>query len=292
MNNKGSAKICYIIAIILLVVILGVLVFGYVRKQTSSNLNPIVTMEVENFGTIKIELYPDLAPETVKNFITLAKAGFYDGLTFHRVVKDFMIQGGDKAGDGTGSPTFADLYNDEDENKTYKFTNGTEAKGSDTYTIPGEFIANGYTKNTLNLTEGTIAMARGDYTVYSPTLSTESYNSAGSQFFIMTTNDHTSLSGYYAGFGKVIEGMDIVHNIENVECKSANSDENETEGDDTQTEDTEDTSTGEISTPVETVKITSVTVETFGVEYEKPETLEPWNYNKWLSEIYGLTFSE
>ena len=284
MNSKGNAKICYIIAIVLLVVILGVLVFGYVRKQTTSNLNPVVTMEVENFGTIKIELYPDLAPETVKNFITLANGGFYDGLTFHRVVKDFMIQGGDKAGDGTGSPTFADLYNDEDENKTYKFTNGTEAKGSDTYTIPGEFVANGYTKNTLNLTEGVIAMARGDYTQYSPTLSTESYNSAGSQFFIMTTNDSTSLSGYYAGFGKVIEGMDIVHNIENVECQAKSS------GDEESSE--EQNENAEKSSPVETVKITSVKVDTHNVNYDKPQTLEPWNYNKWLSDLYGLTFSE
>lgn len=286
MNNKGNAKLCYIIAIILLVILLGVLVFGYVRKQTSDNLNPIVTMEVENFGTIKIELYPELAPETVKNFITLADNGFYDGLTFHRVVKDFMIQGGDKAGDGTGSPTFADLYNNEDENMAYKFSNGTEAKGSDTYTIPGEFIANGYTNNTLNLTEGTIAMARGDYTSYSPTLSTESYNSAGSQFFIMTTNNNTSLSGYYAGFGKVIEGMDIVHNIENVECKAAGSDE---EGENSSSE---ETTSAEVSTPVETVKITSVKVEKNGINYDKPETLEPWDYNKWLSDLYGLTFSE
>ena len=78
MNNKGFAKICYIIAIILLVVILGVLVFGYYKKQTLNISNPIVTMEVENFGTIKMELYPDMAPESVKNFVTLINNGFYD----------------------------------------------------------------------------------------------------------------------------------------------------------------------------------------------------------------------
>ena len=166
MNNKKIANICWGIALILIIVILGMLVFGYYKKQTLDISNPIVTMEVENFGTIKIELYPDQAPEAVKNFITLANNGFYNGLKFHRVVKDFMIQGGDPSGDGTGSPTFADLYNSDDENATYNYSNGTEAKGSDSYSIKGEFMANGYTENTLNLTEGTVAMARSDYTSY------------------------------------------------------------------------------------------------------------------------------
>ena len=174
-------------------------------------------MEVENFGTIKLELYPDLAPETVNNFIKLANNGFYNGLKFHRVVKDFMIQGGDPSGDGTGSPKLSDLYENDDENQTYKYSDGTEAKGSDSYTITGEFIANEYNKNTLNLTEGIIAMARSDYSSQAPTLTTESYNSGSSQFFIMTSNEHTNLSGYYAGFGKVIEGLDILEQIANVE---------------------------------------------------------------------------
>ena len=183
---KKAQNIICIIALILIIVILGGLCYGYYKKQTLNISNPIVTMEVENYGTIKIELYPDQAPETVKNFIRLANNGFYNGLKFHRVVKDFMIQGGDPSGDGTGSPKFSDLYNNSDENAKYKYSDGTEAKSTDAYSIPGEFIANGYDKNNLNLTEGTIAMARSDYTSYSATLSNESYNSASSQFFIMT----------------------------------------------------------------------------------------------------------
>ena len=285
MKNSKAKTIIFLIALILIIVILGVLVYGYYRKATVEISNPIVTMEVENFGTIKIELYPDQAPETVRNFITLANNGFYNGLTFHRVVKDFMIQGGDPAGDGSGSPTFADLYNDEDENKTYQYTNGETAASTDSYTITGEFVANGYTDNTLNLTEGTIAMARGDYTQYSSTLASESYNSAGSQFFIMTTNDHTNLSGYYAGFGKVIEGMEVVKEIENVECEAASSGEENTE-------DAEDTSNEEISKPVEDVVISSISVETYGVDYGMPETLVPFNYMEWLYSMYGLTYTE
>lgn len=279
MNKKN---IIWGIALILILIILGTLVFGYYKKQTLNVSNPIVTMEVENFGTVKIELYPDKAPETVNNFITLANNGFYNGLKFHRVVKDFMIQGGDSAGNGTGSPKFTDLYNNDDENAIYKYSNGKEAKGSDDYTITGEFMANGYTKNDLNLTEGTIAMARGDYTAYSSTLTSESYNSASSQFFIMTTNEHTNLSGYYAGFGKVIEGMEVIKEIENVECKVADSENTENEN----------TASKEVSTPVNDVIITSVSVETFGVNYGKPKILEPFNYTKWLYGMYGLPYNE
>ena len=258
---------------------LGGLCFGYYKKATLKVENPIVTMEVENFGTIKLELYPDLAPETVNNFIKLANNGFYNGLKFHRVVKDFMIQGGDPSGDGTGSPKLSDLYGNDDENQTYKYSDGTEAKGSDSYTITGEFIANEYNKNTLNLTEGTIAMARSDYSSQAPTLTTESYNSGSSQFFIMTSNEHTNLSGYYAGFGKVIEGLDVVKEISNVECKAKETSE----------ENSED---AEVSTPVTDVIISSVSVDTKGVNYEMPKTLQPFNYMKWLYAQYGLTYSE
>ena len=281
--NKKVKNICWIIALILIIVILGGVVYGYYKKANNNISNPIVTMEVENFGTIKIELYPDQAPETVSNFVKLANNGFYNGLKFHRVVKDFMIQGGDPEGNGTGSPKLSDLYNNDDENASYKYSDGTDAKGSDSYSITGEFVANGYTKNTLNLTEGTIAMARSDYTSYSSTLATESYNSGSSQFFIMTSNDHTNLSGYYAGFGKVIEGMDVVKEIANVECKAAESSGNSEEG--------ADTSEKEVSTPVNDVTITTVSVDTFGLDYGMPKTLKPFNYMKWLYSMYGLTYN-
>lgn len=279
MNKKVQNIIC-IIALILIIVILGGLCYGYYKKQTLNISNPIVTMEVENYGTIKIELYPDQAPETVSNFIKLANNGFYNGLKFHRVVKDFMIQGGDPSGDGTGSPKLSDLYNNDDENATYNYSDGTEAKGSDSYSITGEFVANGYNKNTLNLTEGTIAMARSDYTSYSATLATESYNSGSSQFFIMTSNDHTNLSGYYAGFGKVIEGMDVVKEISNVECKAQDTNDENT------------SASSEVSTPVTDVIITTVSVDTNGIDYGMPKTLKPFNYMQWLYAQYGLTYNE
>ena len=270
MKGNKISLIIKIIVLILIIAILGTLCYGYYKKKAEEVKNPIATMEVENYGTIKIELYPELAPETVSNFVKLANNGFYNGLTFHRVIKDFMIQGGDPKGDGTGLPSISDLNKDVE-------------KGSSEdreYCITGEFAANGYNSNNLNLTEGTIAMARSDYTSYSPSLASESYNSGGSQFFIMTSNDYTALSGKYAGFGKVIEGMDVVHAIASTEVVAEINDEDT------------DTSNKEVSKPAQDVKITSITVETYGADYKMPQTLEVFNYMKWLYSLYGLTYTE
>ena len=278
-NNK-TKMILIVIGLIILLGILAWLGYGYIKKKTLNISNPIVTMEVKDYGTIKIELYPDKAPNTVKNFIKLANNGYYDGLKFHRVVKDFMIQGGDSEGDGTGSVTLQDL----NEEKTKKEENEAEAANTENeekkeeaeaYSIVGEMLANGFTQNDLNLTEGVIAMARADYTNYSPTLAEESYNSAGSQFFIMTTNNHTNLSGYYAGFGKVIEGIDVVKKIEDVEVKVSDN--------------SEQTGNTEKSVPTTDVIITSVKVDTFGFNYGMPETLKPFDYMQWLYSMYGLS---
>ena len=137
--------------------------------------NPIVTIEMENGGIIRAELYPEVAPNTVRNFVSLAQKGFYDGTIFHRVIPGFMIQGGDPDGTGMGGPG---------------------------YCIKGEFKLNGV-KNNLSHKRGVLSMARA-----------QSPNSAGSQFFIMT-DDAPHLDNEYASFGMVIEGMDVVDAIVN-----------------------------------------------------------------------------
>ena len=253
---KNVGKIIWIVAMIAIIVLIGVVGFGYYKKAIFKSQNPVATMEVENFGTIKMELYPDQAPEAVANFITLANRGFYDGTAFHRIVKDFMIQTGSKGGDGTTGAKLSDLKD-----------NGE----SQDYTIKGEFLANGVT-NTIKFEEGTVAMARADYTQYSSSLKEESYNSGCSQFFIMT-KENTNLNGYYAAFGKVIEGLDVVHQIENVEVKAAEGQENK--------------ENAEVSTPVNPPKVTSIRVETYGIDYGMPETLTPFNYTSWLYKQYG-----
>ena len=140
--------------------------------------NPIVTIEMENGDIIKAELYPEIAPNTVNNFISLVKKGYYDGIIFHRVIRGFMIQGGDPEGTGMGGPG---------------------------YCIKGEFSHNGF-KNDLKHTPGVLSMAR-----------TMVPDSAGSQFFIMhAPSPH--LDGEYAGFGMVIEGMENVNKIAETRC--------------------------------------------------------------------------
>lgn len=252
-----AKKIIWTIVLIVLLVLIGWVSYGYYMKLTMNPENPVATMEVEGFGTVKMELYPDQAPETVANFIALANRGFYNGSSFHRVVKDFMIQGGSKNGDGTTGPMISDLKDGGEETE---------------YSIKGEFIANGV-ENKLQFDEGVLAMARSDYTSYSSSLTEESYNSGSSQFFIMTKKN-TSLNGQYTSFGKVIEGMDVVHKIEEVEVKAADN--------------AEESGNTEVSTPVNPPKITSIRVETNGVDYGLPETLTPFDYTSWLYQQYGI----
>lgn len=264
-----ESNIITIIALFLVVALIGGVGYGYYQKATMEVKNPIVTMEVQDYGTIKLELYPEMAPEAVANFVALAKNGFYDGTKFHRVLNDFMIQAGSANGDGTGSPKLSDLGIEVSEDKDRE------------YNIKGEFLANKYNKNTLKHKEGVISMARADYTSYSASLTTESYNSAGSQFFIVT-KDTSSLDGMYAPFGKVIEGLDIVHNIEKVETKIE-----EKEG---MTD--EEKAQAEKSIPVKDIIVSKVTVDTFGAEYGLPETLETWDYNQWVYETYGINLNQ
>lgn len=251
-------KILLIVLIIASIIGIGFLGYGYYQKLTKNVQNPIATIEVENFGTIKVELYPDMAPNTVKNFITLANRGFYDGKTFHRTIPDFMIQGGSKDGDGKGDPTLSDIKD-----------GGSE---TETYAIRGEFIANDYDKNTLKLKRGVIAMARPDYSDISASLIKNGYDSASSQFFIMN-EDQDNINGLYAGFGKVIEGLDIVDQIANVEVVTRDSSDTEN-----------------ANKPVNLPVITSIRVETYGVDYGEPETVEPFNYYNWLMKQYSTSY--
>ena len=170
--------------------------------------NPIVTITMNTGDVMKAELYPEIAPNTVNNFISLIKKGFYDGVGFHRIIAGFMIQGGDPDGNGMGGPG---------------------------YSIKGEFNSNGF-KNDLKHSKGVLSMAR-----------TQIPDSAGSQFFIMHA-DAPHLDGEYAAFGKLTEGLDVLDKIAT-------------------------TATDWSDRPRTPQVMESVTVETFGVDYDEPETL-------------------
>ena len=249
-EGKTTNKTIWIILAIIAVLIIagGISVFVILSNDDTGDIvaknneaekvfdgkNPIATIEMEDGGIIIVELYPAIAPNTVKNFISLANSGFYDGLIFHRTIPEFMIQGGDPAGDGTGGPD---------------------------YSIKGEFSANGV-KNDLSHKRGVVSMARSDYTSISSSLKSESYNSAGSQFFIMVV-DYKRLDGQYGSFGEVIEGMDVVDKIVNLEVI------------------TRDYGAEGADRPVNPPVIKTITVETFDEEFDEPETLEPFDVMKY-----------
>lgn len=212
----------FISAVLACFMVLSIFAFaGCTDKKTSDEevqsvveydtKNPVAVINVKDYGKITVELYPDKAPNTVDNFISLANRGFYNGLTFHRIIEGFMIQGGCPDGNGMGDPG---------------------------YSIVGEFDVNGI-ENDLLHTRGVISMARGSY----------SYDSAGSQFFIMH-QDAPHLDGQYAAFGMVIEGIEVVDEIAAAE-------------------------TGYNDKPKTDIVIESVAVNTNGKTYAEPETILP-----------------
>lgn len=185
MEKKNVIFIVSIIVIIILLLVINILVNDKKEKNDMKDLltgKHYVEMKVKDYGTIELELDSDVAPITVTNFINLVNSKFYDGLTFHRIIDGFMIQGGDPLGNGTGGSS---------------------------KTIKGEFSENGV-KNSISHVRGVISMARSS-----------DYNSASSQFFIVQ-KDTTSLDGQYAAFGKVISGMDIVDKIAKVKVEDDN----------------------------------------------------------------------
>ena len=185
MEKKNVIFVVSIIVIIILLLVINILVNDKKEKNDMKDLltgKHYVEMKVKDYGTIELELDSDVAPITVTNFINLVNSKFYDGLTFHRIIDGFMIQGGDPLGNGTGGSS---------------------------KTIKGEFSENGV-KNSISHVRGVISMARSS-----------DYNSASSQFFIVQ-EDTTSLDGQYAAFGKVISGMDVVDKIAKVKVEDDN----------------------------------------------------------------------
>lgn len=264
-------KILLILIVLVLICAIGWVSVNFVLSKTDKKSNPVVTMEVEGYGTIKIELYPDMAPNTVKNFVKLAQRGFYNEKTFTDI-EDGLIRGGlteTENSDGTTKlegPKTSNLHDLADGEKD------TE------YSIKGEFIENGFNTNTLSHQKGTISMYRKTYNDYQQemamvkmmgyssyvdTLLNELYDSQSGGFFI-TTEDKTSLDGTYAAFGRVTEGMDVVEKISKVELQKSTGDDG-----------TESTTTKPVTAPV----IKNVTVETYGVDYGDPEVRDLFDFD-------------
>ena len=230
------------------------------NESNNHKKNPIATMKVayeneqgeQKEGTIKLELYANESPETVSNFVNLCNNGFYKDLT-----KDFMIQGGDPSGNGTGSAKVSDIDKSVEKDSENDYP----------YTIKGEFKANNV-DNGLKFEAGTLAMARGDYSRFGCT--EEGYNSGSSQFFIVNTDKasiHQQLQDKYTIFGKVIEGYDVVQEISNIKV-------------------TKSDSSSEQSKPEKAPVIKSLEVDTFGEKYKIPSLINSKETMKKLQESY------
>lgn len=320
--KKNLIRILLILGILL--VLAGIVYVGYgiYQKMTLDIPNPVATIEIEDYGTVKVELYPDKAPNTVANFIRLANRGFYNESTFHRTVPDFVIQGGARNGDTTASPKLSDLYDlDEVLNNKKIFENILNEFYDNKYEIEGEYdqttTITSYSDMKKYIDQGEEYKSEFedfldvDYSIEGEFIAngykdnnlkhdkgvismarsdysqygyaTEGYNSAGCQFFITSGDDaNQSLDGAYSAFGKVIEGMDVVEEISNVEVYYRDGDLKEDE------EAPKDEDGNEIlsDTPKKEPVIKSITIETYGVDYGAPEVIKPFDINSLFAQQY------
>ncbi len=254
-------QICFwLIIAILIFVILGGVVYQLVRATTEDTVHPEVTFEIENLGTIKMELYPEYAPNTVKNIIRLVENGFYNNK---------VVYGKDEICVYVGRESDANVP---DVKASYMIDTIEKDSDSDfNYSIAGEFLLNKFDKNILNHEKGVVTLLRNDY---GSGLTNESYNSGNTQIAIMMTKESSKLNGAYAAFGKVTEGLDLIEKLYNEgEILSKESEESD------QVEDE----------AIQRFKIypviKSATVDTKGIEFGNPEIQEMFDYSEYMYQM-------
>ncbi len=276
---KKVGKILLILIVIALILAIAFITVNFAMSKVNKKGNPLVKIEFEGYGTVEIELYPDMAPNTVKNFIRLAQRGYYDGKTITDI-EDGLIRGGlvtttNEAGESVTEGAKLSNIKDLAENEEDK-----------SYSIEGEFIQNGFNENTLSHSRGVISMYRSSYGQYqqefamvqmmgygeyADTLYNELYNSQSSGFFILT-EDNTGFDGTFTAFGKVTKGMEVVDAISKIELQKTTNESG-----------VEETTTKPITAPV----INKVTVDTKGVDYGMPEYSEAFDFD----EVFNMFMS-
>lgn len=267
--KKKTQLILWIILAILALALCAFICFNIVQAKTFEVKNPVATFEIENYGTVKMELYPEYAPNTVANFINLINKGFYNGKTFYG--KDVNAIYATKTADGEeAEPTVSLVDSSVEANSAADYN----------YQINGEFVANDFEQNTLKHEKGTVSMLRQEYSSYFG-LTEQAYNSASSHFQIML-EDNRNLNGMYAAFGKVTEGLDVVEKIFNSETVATDSEDGEA------ATTTDENTIVDFSTPA---VITSASVETYGVDYGVPEVHEAFDYSAFLQNYFNQYYT-
>lgn len=254
--------VIYVIIAIILITLIGRIIYNGVIAKNSESTNPVATFELQDYGAIKIELYPEYAPNTVSNFIALIEAGYYNNKTIYGK-DDICLYMARNTEEESKGPTVSliDSSVEADSDKDYE------------YEINGEFIANEFEQNTLRHEKGVISLNRSDYSSYG--LTEEGYNSGSAQFSVMM-QESANLNGVYCAFGKVIEGFEILEKIYN-EAQIAQTEEG-----------AEESSIKEFaSMPV----ITNASVEKYDVDYGKPEVHEKFDIQAYINELYSQYYS-
>lgn len=266
MGKKLQVCVWTIIAILAFLLI-GGCVYNLARATREEPIHPEVTFEVENLGTIKMELYPEYAPNTVKNIIKLVEKGYYNNKVLYG--KDEMCLYVGRNAEGEAENPMASLIFDE-------IKAGTESDFE--YTINGEFIANGFNKNTLSHEKGIVSLIRNNY---GTGFYEQSYNSGNAQLAVMLSDDAANLNGVYAACGRITEGLDLLEKLYN-EAETVKSEPVEGE------EQTEEIIKQFATTP----KITAATVNTYGIDYGNPEIEKAFNYEEYMYQMMNAYYGE
>ena len=261
--NKKLQFVLWILVAVVAVVLIGIYGVGFVKSKVEGTIHPVVTFEIENHGTVKAELYPEYAPNTVATIVALVKNGFYENKVIYGKDNICLYVGRDT----DGNVPLTKVSN----------LNPTIAVGSDAdknVTVPGEFASNGFEQNTLRHEKGILSLIRNDYTQSVSGLVNESYNSGISQIGIMMGENTSSLNGVYAAFGKVTEGLDILEKI----YTEAKVKEPEVADDGT----VQETAIDKFDTfPI----IKSATVETYGIDFGIPVFQEAFDYESYMYDL-------
>lgn len=265
---KNFKKIIAVVLVLALIAATVATVINIVLAKNDKKHNPVVTMEIEGYGNVKLELDPEAAPNTVKNFIRLAQRGYYNGKTFSDVQEGLVVGGLDDVSGEEKKEMVAPKLSD--------IKDGVAENEDKEYSIPGEFIEKGH-KNMLSHQRGVISMTRTTYNDYQQEIAMiqmigygdyingvvdKMYNSQAAGFFILT-EDEIGYDGTYSAFGRVVDGMDIIDTISKLELEK-----------NTDSEGKETTGTGIVNAPV----IKNVTVDTYGVDYGIPETESAYDF--------------
>ncbi len=256
----------WIVIAIAILVLIGGCVYSFVRAKTQEILHPEVTFEIENYGTVKMELYPEYAPNTVANIIKLVEKGYYNNKVVYGKDDMCLYVGRDAEGEYV-NPTKSVIFDDVE--------SGSEEDYE--YSIKGEFVANDFRQNTLRHERGVITLIRSNF---GTGFTEESYNSGNSQIGVMIDGKVENLNGVYAAFGRVTEGLEILEKIFNESEIAVDTEQNPEETSVT-TEEAESTIQKFANKPV----ITSAKVDTHGIDYGMPEVQEVFDYNQYMLNL-------